>query len=393
MKSHVRLLITISIQLSLTSCVSKPSNDRFNSDQKNGTLSIQINASECSLAIESKFKLLFQESMQMGISCLMKMGDDRKSDALALMKLVSEKAINLRCGKGAGSENIAIAVAKKFPGISIDPNHLSDLESSELKPVFFHESLHWLSYKHFDGIDLPYLAEACCFEYAGIAKNQSKQLACSMLDLRSEAWLTPDYNEKLTTVLSNFGRGFIGLRTAWNAAFYSSKNNSSKDAALRVLYASLKALNRGFYEPNSDQSTDLIWKKTENPTYGIIFGTIIQQASTPDLQRAAIKYVRALRNRFFSENKHNNSLKIDFFSSVSQSLEGLLLANPATIIKGWNKLSRLAHEVCPQLTKEERFALGNILAATYLDVFDLKGKLPANLLASWGKPCEFKAAF
>ncbi len=396
MKTFVKLKcgITIAIFLNLifTSCVSINSNRvRFDTVLNNRILSFNTKDSGCSEAYENRLKVLISESIQIGSTCLVKIGGDRKSDAQALEKLISTQDINLRCNNELDPENIAFANSKEFPGMSINTNFLSASELTELKPVFFHESLHWLNYKHYDGVDVPYLAEACCFEVEGMAKNQSKALACSMLNLKSEAWTTPSYNENLTTVLSNFGRGFIGLRTAWNASIYLNRHKSSKNAYLSVLYASLKALNRGFYESKYTQSNDLLWIKTENPTYGVIVGNIVQQNSDGGLKRDASAYIKSLQNRFFIENKHDKTVKLDFFYSLSQSLSGLLTANSAVIVEGWEKLSLMAYEVCPKLSKQEQSAIENILAATHLAVFDLKNELPVYILKQWRKPCGLKS--
>lgn len=196
-----------------------------------------------------------RKTIKDGLSCLSVLGTERKKDAAQLAALfderIEQRKVSLYCGE-AGEETGQDGFIKNeisdnhaglsfspdsmdFPGFHINVGSLSLFSSyKERRGLLLHEMLHWLGYKHSLTLDLPYIAEACCF-------SRNPEQACQLLR-ESPDFQSPSYLERFALVGKQLGISEkIAVRAGMEAAI------SKKDGLL--LFATIKPLFGKDFQP------------------------------------------------------------------------------------------------------------------------------------------------
>lgn len=344
----------------------------------------KIHTIGCTENDSSRLKKLYYNSYSKGITCLLNQGQDRQDDADNLSKLVQAKDVHIVCEKDASDGDSAHAITNTaspyFPGLELNMKYLN-LKNSKNLGMFFHESIHWLGYKHFEGIDVSYLAESCCFN-----KNANKNSACILFNLNKEEWLTTNYIESFTKIMSDRGYAFIALRTAWNAAV--EKKGPLLEGGL--IFA-LKGLNNSYDEEYLENNVMINSCTGLLPINTLIYSTALAKSSDSIVKKAAESYEKLIIQKCFSEKRIQNPKKIFFLKSIGKILAGILYKDIDLINKTWNSVSIKQTEICSNFSLDEKMAIGDILQSTHISLFDLhheNSKLTETILNNWMKICK-----
>lgn len=310
-----------------------------------------------------KLKALVSESLRLGIQCLN--NHARKQDAEELTALISDRPISLSC---APKEQNIIARAltrrdENFPGIELNPE---DYLKQEGPATILHESLHWLGYSHFSDIDIPYLAEMCCFDNI----HESQNLACTLLSNKNLKWTDEEYIKKFTSALKENDSGQIGIRTAWNAT--KSLKNKSSD----LIYLSARELSQ----------------KTVSGQYSNSFISIVfMQATLPQLSKKreleAQEILKSTIKRYYLPTEQE---KVSFSLTLGDVISGILQNKKSKVEEAWEHLKSFRPKVCLSLSNSEKDQLFSLSKITAVGLFDVQPRLNPEILIGWENICQFE---
>lgn len=149
----------------------------------------------CLLKFGEKLPKLITESTLESQACLLNL-KKAKSDEFAakLQKIYNQKSITYVCNQDDLGNSVARASLDKsdfdlkkglvYPYISFNPKYVlsdSDMKGKNisdynLKSTLFHETLHFLGYRHWSTPEYVYACDECCFPYA----NGDQKKACKI---------------------------------------------------------------------------------------------------------------------------------------------------------------------------------------------------------------------
>ncbi len=273
-----------------------------------------------------KLEALARKSLAEGLSCLSTYG--RSEDVNNLLR-ITNKPVTLSCHQ-MDSDVVAKASAmddKNFPGIELNPETYFD-DVQVPAGAIFHEALHWLGYRHFLGVDVPYLAEVCCFE----KNNDLQKLACKMLADKQILWTDPEYIRNFTKVLKEYGLARVGLRTAWKATKKLNGKFSNELISFIFVHASLPQLSSKF--------------KTE-----------------------AEQFLSEKRSSCFISKKNP---KLEFAKSFGDAVAGVLQSDSHQVDQAWQKLESVSPQVCKSMSKDEKQQLSNAAQIIALRLLEMR---------------------
>lgn len=337
------------------------------------------------------------EGLQTGLSCLARLGPERRMDAARMLAFLDEKSAKkakIRCGHvgqvtGRGEPDsskpgryIPIAVEKDeiaraytiespdFPALqlNLDSESLKE-KDTQAQQTIFHEMLHWLGYKHGHGVDVTYLTEICCFHSKDDWKN-NRENACQLLkdnpDFESE-----EYHRRFAKVMNNNFRSNIALDAAWKSIRGRTDTSS--------LYASVYEL------ANSDRSLfeSIQWNYREkgDPLFYMVLARASVGSLPPEKKKAAIAQVAEKIDSVYP----NGPIK-DAAMYLGDSLNAIINRNAEAFKSSWAKFEGIKKAACSQMQAHEKEELGKATDLAIVDYFKLKLP-PPSYYDKLKKPC------
>ncbi|MBN23158.1 MAG: hypothetical protein CL678_17870 [Bdellovibrionaceae bacterium] len=187
-----------------------------------------------------------RRSRYRGSKCLRRYGWNEQAEALK--NIWNHKQVKFKCDIPGGSVRLkkagmypvgishtvkAISTSKNdpdFPAVLLNSKDYLFRSWRIKQSRIFHESIHWLGYKHFDQFDLPLFAQACCF---GVEDRETTQLACEFLsqkekniDIESEKYLS---TLTLLLIEKNIKFSDFLLKYFWKVHTYKKQKINKKD--------------------------------------------------------------------------------------------------------------------------------------------------------------------
>jgi hypothetical protein len=310
-------------------------------------------------AKSEQLEFYLKKSLKDGLRCLEKF-QSFSQDVFVLKNIIANHQINILCDdnlKELARANIKEAISRSNYEIQID-NNASEVTNEQYKEgVFFHETLHFLGYKHFENYDLPYIAEYCCFH------NNTE--ACQLLNTPKDQWQTQDYMNSFTKIMNLNKRGFIAAKTALNLEFQNQDKSDHTFGKYLLSY-----INTNNFEKLKCGS----YREIEY----IIFSSFLN---------------RDLANDTYLKDCKMEMEKIKFLNEFGVILRRLIGQDEHGIKTHWKNISAKEMKICQNLTKNEKLDLNLILKDFHIYFFDLRDKyklnIPQDLLVHWGETCSF----
>lgn len=322
-----------------------------------------INCQKLNSENTEKLQRFAQDSVTKGLKCLDQYSLHKELNDL--YNLLFKKEYNIVC-KESLNDNMAIAINEKnaphYPGIEID---VSDFFDQSPQSTIFHETIHLLSYNHFNGFDIAYITQFCCFD------NPAQSDSCEILKSKP-IWTSETYIKKLTTILSKNDLEKVAIRTAWEA---SQKNNFKLNSLINI--AAKQVL-------NSKQE-----KGHPNKTLASVF-----QMASCQLNR-----IECENKDYFVSEYSNTKLdsmlnkKVALFKLSSELVKGILNNNPSEIDLKWSQISALGPTICDQLEISLKKQLRSIVEITATSIFDMKPRPADKASVGWWELCKPKNAW
>ena len=213
-------------------------------------------------------------------------------NAVAIQSLLENQPVQLICNETThnwGLTAVARASLKnwdavsgyegdeiKHPFISISPQ-CSDLKTSNVNQVIFHEIFHSIGHLHGKSVEYAYTCSMCCFPYKH--SDEAKKLACDICAMNETEASSRQYVEKIVSWSSKSLSGrFTATQTAKAYIKANPKNNDEKK------WGMLQLAKASYYSPVSFELVKVLRKKSQN--------------TPPSLSREEIKALKKEHSRF-----------------------------------------------------------------------------------------------
>ncbi|MBI3554723.1 MAG: hypothetical protein HY074_00495 [Deltaproteobacteria bacterium] len=244
-------------------------NDRDLIINQAGQISVEFKNCSAELLPQPELGLALTSGIQDGLRCLAgktrgDLGADRKTDFARLLSFFEhppKPPSVVECYNADSSyegqdtkrrnsmlKSLGSSVARAAPPSGENPPRIEVNEvnlyaqgaRADRSRVLFHETLHWLGYKHSEGVDATYLIEQCCF-----AKSDA---ACSLLrDSDSSrvprmGWTSTEYLKRYTEIMLKEGKPMVAMQTAFAGLLSADAPvDGSKKLVAEGLYATALA--------------------------------------------------------------------------------------------------------------------------------------------------------
>ncbi|MBI3544344.1 MAG: hypothetical protein HY075_13820 [Deltaproteobacteria bacterium] len=220
-----------------------------------------------------------QAALQTGYSCLQSLGQSNprwRKEATRLRAVLDKhaKPVRLYCGKGGeptarvlGKGRLSVSAgevaraitpdaSRDAPGVQFNSEAMKERSPRERQGAIFHELLHLIGFKHGEGdIDLPYLANYCCFARAPDGKFDSadpaalKNDSCALLKNKNLKADSNEYIDGFMKVMARTSKEDFGYWAAIEAAARNHRLGAPVDGmALAHAAFTYRASDEGFLE-------------------------------------------------------------------------------------------------------------------------------------------------
>lgn len=354
-----------------------------------------LTAVGCNEEWTEKLKTSVSKSHEKIIQCLQ--ANKRDADAAAFKTLLSQKNISLLCESSSKNQMVSAEYpgAKNFPGLKFNTTKIDKVEkNAKLDNGIFHESIHWLGYKHYQDVDLSYIAETCCLDHSDTRLNKLAKQSCELFKYQKNDWQKPQYITELTRSLTPFGRGFVGVHTSISAAAQIGRNSANIKLIYPVLFAPLEEVNSSLLGSKMSRAEIAKHADSNSIVYALILNRLVSKSSDEKLLRRSVALSRTLARRFYA--KSADLEKLQYFLNVAEVIEAVIVKNPETLTEAWGKLKSRSEYMCRDLKKFESDSIEDLLGYASPYLFDLKNQIPPGdfyeMATYWDNPCDlFKA--
>ncbi len=323
------------------------------------------------------------ESLQQGLRCFKDLGPARGSDIARLLGYLDpahSAPVRIQCvapgfsGRGPWipekSAHTPIVLPERSDGMAFLPgdadfpglmlNIKSKADFAEFKSTLFHELLHLLGYTHSDAVDVPYLAEACCFSKTAASKD-----ACGIL---GDPPLTPQkttdtaYQRRIARILIEMRQPFIAIQSAWQATLNAPSETADRPTT-PLMAVALKLL-----ETPSDRSKIYLMMAYAGAA-----------ATLPSSQKSTMAQVAEFP---LPQVQHSVT------RPLGEALGALLRRDTAEFLKLWPAANATRRAYCQNASANEKIDFQRITEKMKVIFPGAEIELPPQVLSQLSRPCD-----
>jgi hypothetical protein len=230
--------------------------------------------------------------------------------------------------------------------------------------TLFHEMLHWLNYKHNEGVDITYLTTVCCFnptEYE--YQRDARQSACGLLG-RNLDWTGAEYQRLFARIMALDSRPQIALNSGYSAMHA---------APLLIPHPPDHHNAIGLYEAtkvlmNEDRR---LWQERNRTEGRPLLGVILGQAALINLQHEpGYPMIQDFHEHILSAYPENNAelRKIrELGTTFGKLLNATMNGQGATFKAAWHYFTEAQAQACPLLNANEKQQLRDAYGMAAVD--------------------------
>lgn len=333
-----------------------------------------------------------EDALNIGFSCLSgkgpmgDLGTRAKIDAARIRLFLESRTVKppfITCLRNKDMTNptnheaghAIVCPAKDAPGVQINLEKSATFSRSERSALLFHEMMHWLGdsdHLHFEGVDLVYLTQHCCFGKRNPDACQTiRDTDPGVRRLGSQPALkfsSPLYIERISRLMSSDHRDLVD-KMAW-----SSLRDAGRTPDGRLDASSLYA---GAIEPR------------ESPGWGTLTRIVFANAAAGNIpgisrEQAMREFDRYVTSPSYPAGIGANDAKKAFAQTLGVALAAALNKDLFTMIDQIKNAEKSREGVCAKLDSTEKNELNQVGKA----VSGWLNSIPATLRDLLRDPCK-----